>query len=190
MDSGFENERFVSLSFKSSVARRFRKYCKNLSKSQSRTLLAMLDFFESNGVTPEDRLGETIAELKSQIRRRFNAVIAIIKDIEKGQTKPTLAMLQSLFEQQLLDVGGEEEPFEFSEKDIFDSWEKETLLEETTVPLIRYQRLEEKLMQLKRDFNYVLDQVQLIKPSLGKPYLKTKLSPEELQKYKRMLKEI
>jgi hypothetical protein len=35
--------------------------------------------------------------LESEIKKRINAVIAIIKDIEKQHDKPTTAMLQSLF---------------------------------------------------------------------------------------------
>ena len=35
--------------------------------------------------------------LESEIKKRINAVIAIIKDIEKNHDKPTTAMLQSLF---------------------------------------------------------------------------------------------
>jgi hypothetical protein len=37
--------------------------------------------------------------ISSLIKKRMNGMIAIMKDIEKNQTKPTTAMLQSLFEQ-------------------------------------------------------------------------------------------
>ncbi|MCX2682202.1 BfmA/BtgA family mobilization protein, partial [Galbibacter sp. EGI 63066] len=83
MDKGYEKERFVSLSIKSSVARKFRRFCKRKRASQSMALLSMLDFFEINGVSPEDRLGETITSLKRQIKQRFNAVVAIIRAVEK-----------------------------------------------------------------------------------------------------------
>ncbi|GGK22180.1 hypothetical protein GCM10007962_15390 [Yeosuana aromativorans] len=59
----------------------------------------MVDFFELNGVSPEDNLGETITSLKRQITKRSNAVIAIIKNIEKMHHRPTTAILQSLFEE-------------------------------------------------------------------------------------------
>ena len=111
MDIGFEKERFETFKLKSSVAKKFRKFCKRFSKSQSMTLLAMLDFFEINEVSPNERLGETVSSLKHQMQKRFNAVIAIIRDIEKSQTKPTTAMLQQLFEQASTDI--EEEEFDF-----------------------------------------------------------------------------
>ena len=97
MDRGYEKERFEMLGIKVSVAKRFRKFSKKLSKSQSMTLLLMLDFFEENGISPNEKIGPNMQTLESEIKKRINAVIAIIKDIEKNHDKPTTAMLQSLF---------------------------------------------------------------------------------------------
>lgn len=97
MDKGFEKERFEKLGIKVSVAIKFRKFCKKMSKSQSMTLLMMLDFFEDNGISPNETLGPNMKTLESEIKKRINAVIAIIKDIEKHHDKPTTAMLQSIF---------------------------------------------------------------------------------------------
>ena len=97
MDKGYEKERFESLSIKTSIAERFREFSKKMSKSQSMTLLLMLDFFEDNGISPNETLGPNMQTLESKIKKRINAVIAIIKDIEKNHDKPTTAMLQSLF---------------------------------------------------------------------------------------------
>ena len=103
MDKGYEKEEFETLKIKSSVAGQFRKFSKMLSKSQSMTLLLMLDFFEENGISPTERLGPRMETLENRIslliKKRMNGMIAIMKDIEKSQTKPTVAMLQSLFEQ-------------------------------------------------------------------------------------------
>lgn len=97
MDKGYEKERFEMLGIKVSVAKRFRKFCKKMSKSQSMTLLLMLDFFEENGISPNEKIGPNMQTLESEIKKRINAVIAIIKDIEKHHDIPTTAMLQSLF---------------------------------------------------------------------------------------------
>jgi len=97
MDKGFEKERFEKLGIKISVAKRFRKFCKKMGKSQSMTLLLMIDFFEDNGISPNENLGPNMQTLESEIKKRINAVIAIIKDIEKNHDKPTTAMLESLF---------------------------------------------------------------------------------------------
>ena len=103
MDKEFEKERFEKLGIKTSVAIRFRKFCKNMSKSQSMTLMLMMDFFEENGISPSESMGPRMETLETRmatlIKKRMNGMIAILKDIEKSQTKPTAAMLYSLFEQ-------------------------------------------------------------------------------------------
>ncbi len=98
MDEVFRKEKFETLKIKSSVAQKFKRYCKAISKSQSMTLLMMLEFFEDSGLSPKERLGPNIKTLESLLKKRINAVIAIVRDIEKNQTKPTVAMMQSLFE--------------------------------------------------------------------------------------------
>ena len=99
MDKGYEKERFEGLKIKASAAKKFRRYCKKLSKSQSMTLLLMVEFFEDNGISPEEPMGPHMQTLENLIKKRINGVIAIMKDIEKNQTKPTVAMIQSLFEE-------------------------------------------------------------------------------------------
>ena len=99
MDKGYENERFESVSIKSSVVRKFRRYCRNISKSQSMALLLMIEFFEDNGISPTESMGPKMQTLENLIKKRINGVIAILKDIEKSQTKPTVAMILSLFEE-------------------------------------------------------------------------------------------
>ena len=97
MDKGYEKERFVNLSIKESVARDFRVFSKKLSRSQSMALREMLDFFQVNELSPNERLGPSGRTMEANLKKRINAIIAIIRDIEKTQTKPTVAMLQSLF---------------------------------------------------------------------------------------------
>ena len=57
----------------------------------------MIEFFEDNGISPTESMGPKMQTLEALIKKRINGVIAILKDIEKGQTKPTMAMMQSLF---------------------------------------------------------------------------------------------
>lgn len=99
MDKGYEKERFESLSIKKSVAKKFRSYCKSISKSQSITLMLMLEFFRDHGISPMDSLGPNLMASEVRILKRINAVIAIMRDMEKTQTKPTAAMILSLFEE-------------------------------------------------------------------------------------------
>ncbi|WP_299622934.1 BfmA/BtgA family mobilization protein [uncultured Tenacibaculum sp.] len=101
MDKGYEKERFEKLGIKVSVAERFRVFSKKMNKSQSMTLLLMIEFFEENGISPHESIGPNMQTLEHKIslliKKRINGVIAIMKDIEKNQTKPTAAMIQSLF---------------------------------------------------------------------------------------------
>ncbi|TLP72994.1 BfmA/BtgA family mobilization protein [Maribacter sp. ACAM166] len=103
MDKGYEKESFEKLGIKTSVALRFREFSKKMSKSQSMTLLLMLDFFEDYGISPAEAMGPRMETLETRIsmliKKRMNGMIAIMKDIEKTQTKPTAAMLHALFEQ-------------------------------------------------------------------------------------------
>jgi len=103
MDKGYEKEQFKNLSIKTSVADKFNRFCKEMSLSKSMTLLLMIDFFQENGISPAESIGPNMETLEKRIslliKKRMNGMIAIMKDIEKTQTKPTVAMMQSLFEQ-------------------------------------------------------------------------------------------
>lgn len=90
----------MTIGIKASVAKKFRKYSKGISKSQSMTLLLMLEFFEHNGIAPTEDLGPRMESMENLIKKRINGVIAILKDIEKTQTKPTAGILMALLEQQ------------------------------------------------------------------------------------------
>jgi hypothetical protein len=100
MDFRYRKERFETLKIKASVAKKFRSYCKEMSESQSMTLLLMIEFFERNAISPYEIIGPHVQTLEALIKKRISAVIAIMKDIEKNQTKPTTAMLQALLEQE------------------------------------------------------------------------------------------
>lgn len=79
------------------TAVRFRKFSKEVSKSNTDTLEAMLEFFEKHQLSPDDEIPNHLFQVEKRLLKRINAVIAIIKDIEKTQTKPTIGMLQALF---------------------------------------------------------------------------------------------
>ena len=99
MDEEYKNEKFKTLKIKSFVIKKFRRFSRSISKSQSMALLSMIEFFEMNGISPNEVMGPKMKTLESLIKKRINGVIAILKDIEKSQTKPTVAMMQSLFEE-------------------------------------------------------------------------------------------
>ncbi len=184
---------FSGINIKKVTALRFRTFSKALSMSNTETLSAMLDFFEVHEISPLDSIDGSLSAIEIRIKRRISNAIAIIRDIEKSQTLPTVAMLQSLFDQQFEpenDGGDFEEDFEFIEKKFEDQDRTEEWIEETTIPKIRYERLVEKMEVLKSDFVYVLEQVKEVKVSFGKDYLKMELTLEEIEKYKRTIKNL
>ena len=62
-------------------------------------MATMLDFFLHNQISPKENFGPTAKTLEKTLKKRMNAIIAIMKDIEKTQTKPTVAILNALIEQ-------------------------------------------------------------------------------------------
>ena len=187
----FSKYGFSGINVKKVTALRFRTFSKSLSMSNTETLSTMLDFFEVHEISPLDSIDGSLSAIEVRIKRRIGNAIAIIKDIEKSQTLPTVAMLQSLFDQQFEsdnDDGDLDEDFEFIEKKFEGMDRTEEWIEETTVPKIRYERLEEKMEALKADFRYVLEQIKEVKVSFGKNYLKLELTPQEVEKYKRTIK--
>jgi len=98
MDKEYQNDRFVTLRIKEPVAQEFRKFCKQQSKSQSIALEGMLEFFKRNAILPEDEVTTDLKKLESKLLKRINAIISIIRDIEKTQTLPTLVIVKSFLE--------------------------------------------------------------------------------------------
>ena len=68
-----------------------------MGTQHSETLQIMLDFFEANRFTLFESLGSNLSTLEKGMKARINTVVAILKDIEKTQTKPTHEMIQLLF---------------------------------------------------------------------------------------------
>lgn len=180
------NNPYSNVNLKLPIAKRFRKFSKKIAKTHSETLRIIMDFFEWHGFMPSDRFGKSLLQEIIKNRKRTDASIAIIKNIEKDQTKPTNAMLLSLFEENALQ--DETEGPELVEKKFAEKKPEELIAVETTVPKIRFDRLHEKMNLVKQDFNYVLDKVKVVKSSFGKDYLKLELTEEELIKIKRTLK--
>lgn len=93
------NGEFSAVSLKKPVVIKFRKFSKKIAATHSETMEVMIDFFERNAISPYEDLGVNMIRLEKNLQKRFNAIVAIIKDIEKTQTKPTAGMLLELFQQ-------------------------------------------------------------------------------------------
>jgi len=99
MDLDYKNEPFLGINFKRSVTLRFKAFSKKLGVSHTVALALMLDFFETNKLSPKESIGPSVHTLENLIKKRVGCVIAILRDMEKKQTRPTVAMMQALFEE-------------------------------------------------------------------------------------------
>ncbi|ASO04608.1 golgi family protein P55 [Arenibacter algicola] len=89
---------FIGIRFKKETAKRFQTFSRTHFKSHTEAMATMLDFFFYNEISPRENFGPTGRTIEQSLKKRINAAIAIMKDMEKTQTKPTVAMIQSLFE--------------------------------------------------------------------------------------------
>ena len=89
---------FIGIRFKKETAKRFQEFSRTHFKTHTEAMEAILDFFFYNEISPKENLGPTGRTIEAKLLKRINAVIAIMRDVEKTQTKPAVAMLQSLFE--------------------------------------------------------------------------------------------
>lgn len=175
------NENYITLKIKSKTAEEFRKYSRSLGKQQTDSLQLMLDFFYINSLSPLDELGPNFTTLEKRIKMRINALVAIIRDIEKTQTKPTLAMLQLLFQHTP------------AKKDIL---VEKSRTSEAKNPIIhlelqkRNQLLQKKLNQSRDIFRIILKRVAISRSSFGKIQLRLLMTQSEYEEIKQKIENL
>ncbi|MCM4156192.1 BfmA/BtgA family mobilization protein [Gramella sp. AN32] len=91
-------DEFIGIRIKKKIAERFKEFSKKHYRTHTETLAGMLDFFYYNEISPKENFGPTGRRLENTFKKRINAVIAIMKDVEKNKANPTLAILESLME--------------------------------------------------------------------------------------------
>lgn len=173
---------FNTIRLKKKVIERFKKYSKKTSPSYSETLDYMIAFFEDSGLSPYDTMNNPILSYTTTLNKRTDAVIAILRNIEKTQLKPTREMLESLFE-----VEEKEEPryIERTQEEIEASkTETEKLLDYYSVEFDKSRR---ELQEIKNKFSNLLNELSHIKNTFGKSYYKLDFSKEKIEEMKSKL---
>lgn len=172
----FSTYGFSGINVKKDVADRFRAFSKEVSKSHSETLEAMLNFFKWNNIGPNDNLGVKGNDTK----KRINALIAIVRNIEKQQTLPTKAMLDTLFREIAQAEQGE------AAKGEFDFGTPETLTRDAELEHYqnRYEEMRQQLSVYKNGMEMLLDRLYHIKTTFGKDYHKLDMDRNELENFK------
>ena len=179
---------FARINFLLETVNRFRNFSKKHEKTHSDVLEGMMDFFEKYQLSPFQDFGPNLWDMEANIKRRINAMIGIIKDIEKHQTKPTTAMLELLFEHSpqrtkgqapLLLEGKKFDP----ERDMFIKKVEEAIAIEK-----EHTNLKRDLVEMRTDFISLLDKVKLVKSSFGKPKLQLDITSVEFEQLKMKIK--
>lgn len=167
------------LQLKASTAKRFREFSKKNDSDQSETLDLVLDFFEKNNLSPFETLVPSKVSLELLIKKRIDAVIAILKNIEKTQTKPSLLMLELLME------GRAVPKLETAKKEKVSASNKKSLAQLE----LEISRLEEVLKATKRDLEYLLQHVEIKSGAFGPDYLKLNIPRTEFEQFKVAIKQ-
>ena len=166
--------------------KRFRRFSRKMTKSYSETLEAVMDFFEWHGISLTSGFPKQINDDGEKTRKRINALIAIVRDIEKTQTLPTNEMLLALFGQHEI-VKKKSEPERVEKK--FQKLTKEewSRLEEM-IPKEQLNRTKQKHREDRNEILYFLSKVKIVKPRFGKEYWSIDTDADELERLKNKLK--
>ncbi len=88
---------FITIRFRRKTAKRFQEFSKTHFKTHTETMEAILDFFFYNEISPKEKLGPTGRTIEANLKKRMNAIIAIIKAIEKIRpSQPLLCFIPCL----------------------------------------------------------------------------------------------
>ena len=178
---------FGRINFRVDTVNRFRSFSKTYGKTHSEVLDGMLDFFEKYQLSPFQDFGPTMRGMEANIKKRINGMIAILKDIEKHQTRPTKAMLQLLFEQ----TAPKEKQPELLLEEFTEVEQEDELFGAPGDTQLQKEKDELKgnLDRTKRQLeDILLNRIKIIKPAFGKEKLQLEMTVAEYRKLKEQLK--
>ena len=167
---------FLSINFHRRTVERFKGFCKKHGTTYTDMAEHMMDFFDRYQLSPRFDYGENFWDMESNIKKRINAVIAIIKDVEKHQTAPTNAMIRSLFEQGPTEEGEGQPELLVEEAIHFEARAKTP-----THP-------EMELMAARKDLGNLLSRIRTVSTGLGKKKLQLDMGLEEFKALKQTYK--
>ncbi|MGB5822392.1 MAG: BfmA/BtgA family mobilization protein [Saonia sp.] len=179
---------FSNIRFKKATAQKFQQFSRKFFKTHTETMQTMLDFFYYNEISPKERFGPTARTLENLIKKRFNAMAAIMKEMDKHGVSPTKAMMELLFEhapqknKQQNSLSSHKQNMPVKDDAFFKSaFETIELQKENTI-------LKQNLEQVQQQFMQTLDKVEINKSSFGKSKLHLNMKLEEYNTLKSSLK--
>ena len=178
---------YSNITVKKETATRFRNYSKRFNKSHSEVLDEMIQYFKENNLDPFGEgtkiILDSIKKLERLMMKKFDRLIAIIKNMEKTSIRPTYEMVLILYEAYVKDGRKpRREPVQLQE-------ERMDFLEpRKTVPKTEHDRMLQEFNEYKKYCNEILNSVEKVKPMMGKPYLKINMGIGDFESLKYQLR--
>ncbi len=174
---------YSNITVKKETATRFRTYSKRFNKPHSEVLDGMVQYFKENHLDPFGEgtkiILDSIKKLERQMMKKFDRLIAIIKNMEKTSIRPTYEMMLILYEAYVKD-GRKPKP-----EPVKIQQERMDFLEpRNTVPKTDHERILREFESYKKRCNEMLRNVEKVEPMMGKPYLKINMGIGEFEKLK------
>lgn len=178
---------YSNITVKKETATRFRSYSKRFNKSHSEVLDGMIQYFKENNLNPFGEgtkiILDSIKKLERQMMKKFDMLIAIIKNMEKTSIRPTYEMMLILYEAYVKDgrkpnrkpVKIQEERMDFLEP-------------RNTVPKVEHDRILQEFKKYKKHCYEILHNVEKVEPMMGKPYLKINMGIGDFESLKHQLR--
>ena len=178
---------YSNITVKKETASRFRSYSKKFNKSHSEVLDGMIQYFKENNLDPFGEgtkiILDSIKKLETKMMKKFDRLIAIIKNMEKTSIRPTYEMMLILYEAYVKDgKRPRQEPVKLQEEQM------DFLEPRNTVPKIEHDRMLQEFKEYKKHCHEILKSVEKVEPMMGKPYLKINMGIGEYESLKYQLK--
>lgn len=172
---------FSNIRFKKKTAKRFQEFSRRFFKTHTEALQTMLDFFLYNEISPKESLGPNARTLENLIKKRFNGLAAMMKDMEKHGVNPTKAMMELLFEH----TPTKNKPSNSDRLESDRNTVKDDAFFKTAFDAIELQKentvLKQHLNQTQSQFLETLEKVQFVKSSFSKTKLQLNMAVEEYE---------
>nr|WP_321411867.1 BfmA/BtgA family mobilization protein [uncultured Allomuricauda sp.] len=178
---------YSNITVKKETAMRFRNYSKRFNRSHSEVLDGMVCYFKENDLDPFGEgtkiILDSIKKLETKMMKKFDRMIAIIKNMEKTSIRPTYEMMLILYEAYVKDGRKpRREPVQLQE-------ERMDFLEpRNTVPKTEHDRILREFENYKKRCNEILNSVEKVEPMMGKPYLKINMGIGDYESLKYQLR--
>ena len=171
---------FNTIRLKKKTIEKFKKYSKEISPSYSETLEYMVSFFKDNDLSPYDTMNANYTSFINVFNKRMDALISILRNMEKTQLIPTREMLESLF----IEENEEEEPMfvERTMEEIEASKSQEEKLLDHYYK--QYEVTNKELFETKEKLQRILVKLVYIKSAFGTNYYRLNIPDNEVEKLK------